>query len=224
MFDKFTETARRTLFFSRYESSRVGKSLIGTEHVLLGLLRENDAVVSELWRQVGLQPNEVRGKFPTVVEHVSSSAELPVSENAKRLLAYACHEAELRQDTEVEPFHLVLAMLRIPTCRAAILLSEYGLDHKVASEILRLVVPEVRNRIQIDERSPIILRESHYALLDRLAQAVGLSETPRANRELLTLVIMDALLATGIEDRPFGTLENFIKQLRAKLAAHSPGA
>src|SRR5947207_15872208 len=101
MFEKFNETTRRAVFFSRYESSRVGQSIIGTEHLLLGLLRESDAITSELWRHVGVVPNDVRARYPTVNEHVSSSAELPLSENAKTVLARALHESTLREDMGV---------------------------------------------------------------------------------------------------------------------------
>lgn len=218
MFDKFTESARRAVFFSRYESSRVGQSLIGTEHLLLGLLRENDAIVSELLQQVSFNADDVRARYPAVVDRVSSSAELPLSENAKKVLAYAVHESALRQDSEVEPFHVALAILRVKDCRAALLLAERGLDYDVASEILRLLVPAVRRRIQIDERTPIVLRESHYEALDLLAQTAGLNGTPRANRERLALAVMDALHAAGVPEWPVSSLEEFQNQLRSKLA------
>lgn len=210
MFDKFSEAARRALFFSRYESSRAGQSIIGTEHLLLGILRERDVITTELWRNVHIDPDAVRARFPIIHEHVSSSAELPISENVKKVLAYACHESDSRNDKEVEPFHLALAILRVPRCRAAILLGEYGLEYDVASEILRVLVPHIRKQTEIDERTPITLRQSHYELLDQLARTAGLSDTPGANRQRLALAIMDALLATGIT-------EDFVKQLRAKL-------
>ena len=50
MFDKYTETARRVIFFARYEASRFGSQHIDTEHLLLGVLREDGQLALRLWK------------------------------------------------------------------------------------------------------------------------------------------------------------------------------
>ena len=176
MFEKFSEPARRAIFFSRYEASRAGKQLIGSEHVLLGILRERDPVTTEFWRMFSVEPEVIRAQFPTIEEQISSSAELPISENVKKVLAYSIEEAKAREDSEVEPYHLVLAILRVPDCQAAALLAESGVEYELVAEVARVLSHELKKRAELEERTPIVLRQSHYELLDVIAASMNLPE------------------------------------------------
>ena len=51
MFEKFTEKAKRVLFLARYEASQMGSRVIGTEHLLLGLLKEGEEITRELFQR-----------------------------------------------------------------------------------------------------------------------------------------------------------------------------
>src|SRR6266478_3891124 len=95
MFARYTEKARRSVFFARYEASQYGNPYIGTEHLLLGLLREdltlrqilNDTTAdSEIRREV--EKRLVRG------EPIPTSIEVPLSHDAKRALVLAAEEAD----------------------------------------------------------------------------------------------------------------------------------
>ena len=97
MFEKYNEKARRALFFARYEASKLGSRVIESEHILLGILREGEETVSELFRRLKVKPGEVRREIEgerVFVERISSTAELPLSEESKKILAFASHEAE----------------------------------------------------------------------------------------------------------------------------------
>ena len=97
MFEKYNEKARRALFFARYEASKLGSRVIESEHILLGILREGEESVNELLRRFQLKPDELRREIEgerVFVERISSTAELPLSEESKKILAYASHEAE----------------------------------------------------------------------------------------------------------------------------------
>lgn len=130
MFEKFDESALRALFFSRYEASRLGQGRIESEHVLLGVLRAGDDATAEIWRAFQVEPEEILARYPGgEVSQVASSAELPLSQNAMKILTQAVEELERSDDGEVRPVHLLLAILRVPECRAAALLRTYGLEY-----------------------------------------------------------------------------------------------
>ena len=99
MFERYTEKARRVIFFARYEASQFGSPYIETEHLLLGLLREDKALTNRFLR----------------------------SNECKRVLAYAAEEAERLSHKHIGTEHLLLGLLREEKCFAAEILHERGL-------------------------------------------------------------------------------------------------
>src|SRR5579871_5273003 len=96
MFEKYTEKARRAIFFARYEASQFGSPTIKTEHLHLGVLRADRILVNRLLRSpdsVEEIRKEIERSTP-VREKVSTSVDLPVSNEGKRVLAYTAEEAE----------------------------------------------------------------------------------------------------------------------------------
>jgi ATP-dependent Clp protease ATP-binding subunit ClpA len=96
MFERFTETARRVIFFARYEAAQFGSTIIETEHFLLGLIREDKNLTSRFLRNhssIESIRREIEGRT-TIREKVSTSIDLPLSNECKRILAYAAEEAE----------------------------------------------------------------------------------------------------------------------------------
>src|ERR1051326_5188706 len=127
MFERYTERARRVIFFARYEASQFGSTTIETEHMLLGLIREDNNLmnrVSNGWAK-GIR-DEITSQM-TVHEKVSPSVDLPLSNECKRILAYAGEEAERMNHRHIGTEHLLLGMLREENCRAAEVLSKNGL-------------------------------------------------------------------------------------------------
>ena len=127
MFERYTEKARRVIFFARYEASQFGSPYIETEHLLLGLLRESRALVNRLLPQ--LREPIVRKQ---IEEHspnraiISTSVDLPLSNEAKRVLAYASEEAEQLKDQHIGSEHLLPSLLREEGFFSAQLLKELG--------------------------------------------------------------------------------------------------
>src|SRR6476661_7159601 len=114
MFERYTEKARRVIFFARYEASQVGSPYIETEHLLLGLLREDKALTHRFLRGHGAG-EAIRKQIDdhTIVrEKVSTSVDLPVSEEAKRVLVHAGEEAERLSHKHIGTEHLLLGLLR----------------------------------------------------------------------------------------------------------------
>ena len=131
MFEKYNEKARRALFFARYEASKLGSRVIESEHILLGILREGEETVGELLRRFQVKPEELRREIEgerVFVERISSTAELPLSEESKKILAYASHEAESMLHSTVGSEHLLIGILRVEGCMAMRLLTQQGFD------------------------------------------------------------------------------------------------
>ncbi|MDX1643174.1 MAG: Clp protease N-terminal domain-containing protein, partial [Thermoanaerobaculia bacterium] len=143
MFEKYNEKARRALFFARYEASKLGSRVIESEHILLGILREGEETVSELFRRLEVKPGEVRREIEgerVFVERISSTAELPLSEESKKILAYASHEAESMLHSSVGSEHLLIGLLRVEDCFATRVLTQHGFDvYTVREEVLSIV-------------------------------------------------------------------------------------
>ena len=78
MFEKYNEKARRALFFARYEASKLGSRVIETEHILLGILREGEDSISELFRRLHVKPDEIRREIEGEIRGRACRLLLPV--------------------------------------------------------------------------------------------------------------------------------------------------
>ncbi len=140
MFERYTEKARRVIFFARYESSQFGSPCIETEHLLLGLLRESKALTNRYLNSLG-SVEVIRKQIEaqtTIREFIPTSVDLPLSEECKRVLAYAAEEAERFSHKHIGTEHLLLGLLREEHCFAAEILHERGLRlAQVREEVAR---------------------------------------------------------------------------------------
>jgi ATP-dependent Clp protease ATP-binding subunit ClpC len=129
MFERYTEKARRVIFFARYEASQFGESYIQTEHLLLGLLREDKALTNRFLRSHA-SVESIRKQIEqhtAIREKIATSVDLPLSDECKRVLAYAAEEAERLGHKHIGTEHLLLGLLREENCFAAAVLKERGL-------------------------------------------------------------------------------------------------
>jgi hypothetical protein len=138
MFERYTEKARRTIFFARYEASLFGSTYIETEHLLLGLLREDKALTHRfLPSPASVESIRKQVEGHTVIrEKVSISVDLPLSNESQRVLAYAAEEAERLQNRHIGTEHLLLGLLREKDAFAAQLLNSQGLSLDRARELV----------------------------------------------------------------------------------------
>src|SRR5258708_29534546 len=128
MFERYTEKARRVIFFARYEASHYGSPQIETEHLLLGLLREEKSV--NLWVPKA-QPEIIRQRIDAATEtrpSTPTNVDLPLSTEARRVLVFAAEEAERLANKNIGTEHLLLGLLAEDKCFAAGLLREGGAD------------------------------------------------------------------------------------------------
>jgi hypothetical protein len=131
MFERFTQQLRRAIFFARYEAGNLGSPCIDTEHLLLGLLREDASFRDSLPAVVaaGELRKRIEERVPQGVP-VGTAVDMPLSPDAKRALDYSGEECQALKDAHIDCRHLVLGLLRIETSTAAVLLKEYGIEYQ----------------------------------------------------------------------------------------------
>lgn len=136
MFERYTEKARRVIFFARYEASQYGSRYIETEHILLGLVREDKTLMRwALGRLVSAE--EVRKEIESTItkrERISTSVEVPLSADSKQILLRASEQAAAMDHRYIEPKHLLLAATMAEGSRAARILAELGLKASTLRE------------------------------------------------------------------------------------------
>jgi ATP-dependent Clp protease ATP-binding subunit ClpC len=141
MFERYTEKARRVIFFARYEASQFGAPAIEPEHLLLGLMREDKTLTARFLAraQTSLEAirKEIEGRAP-LREKISTSVELPLAPETKRVLALAHEESDRLQHRHIGTEHLLLGLLREERSMAAEILYERGLRvNAVREEVSR---------------------------------------------------------------------------------------
>jgi ATP-dependent Clp protease ATP-binding subunit ClpC len=148
MFERYTEKARRVIFFARYEASQFGAPAIEPEHLLLGLMREDKTLTGRFFprAQVSIESirKEIEGRT-LLREKISTSVELPLAPETKRVLAYAHEESDRLQHRHIGTEHLLLGLLREDRSMAAEILYERGLRlNAVRDEIARQTGADAR--------------------------------------------------------------------------------
>ena len=138
MFERYTEKARRVIFFARYEASQFGSRAIETEHLLLGLLRESPNLLSQ-----SLDTIRTRiGEEAPIGERTPINTDLPFSDAAKRALNFASHDATQLGHRHIGTEHLLLGLLREKEGLAARLLAETGVRLETFREVIPLSAAE----------------------------------------------------------------------------------
>jgi len=113
MFERYTERARRTLFFARYEASQLGGLTIEPEHLLLGLLRDGKGLTSKIFARAHVSLSDVQREIEkrATGEKKSTQIEIPFSAPTKRVLKQAATEADDLGHHSIGTEHLLLALL-----------------------------------------------------------------------------------------------------------------
>ncbi len=145
MFEKYTDKARRVLFFARYEASQFGASTITSAHLLLGLVREAEKTTIQILEQMSINVQELKDRIISKnlpKKQVSTTVEIPLSEETKRVLHYAMKESMSLNHKYVGVEHILLGILRDEHAFASQLLIEMGADLYRAKEILLDILKE----------------------------------------------------------------------------------
>src|SRR6266436_8977420 len=143
MFERYTEKARRVIFFARYYASQYGSPYIETEHLLLGLIQEDHKALKVLLPNLP-DMERVRTKIESQItqgERFSTSVEVPLAKHSKRVLIIAAEEADKLSHRHVGTEHFLLGLLRVEEGLAAKILSEQHVDLVQLREKIRKLPP-----------------------------------------------------------------------------------
>ncbi|MFC1631876.1 ATP-dependent Clp protease ATP-binding subunit [Candidatus Omnitrophota bacterium] len=143
MFNRFTERARKVIILAKEEAKRFNHDYIGTEHILLGLIREGEGVASAVLQNTGLNLDKIRLEIEKLVQPGPAtvvSGDIPFTPRAKRVIELSMEEARGLGHNYIGTEHLLLGLLREGEGVAAQVLVSLGLDlNKVRNEVLELL-------------------------------------------------------------------------------------
>ena len=175
MFERYTEKARRVIFFARYEASQFGAPAIEPEHLLLGLMREDKTLTGRFFPRAQITIEAIRREIESrtlLRERIPTSVELPLAPETKRVLHYSHEESDRLQHRHIGTEHLLLGLLREERSMAAQILFERGLRlAAVRDEIARQTGADARQRKDIPhllEFSRDLTEDAHNDRLDPL--------------------------------------------------------
>jgi uncharacterized protein YbbC (DUF1343 family) len=139
MFERYTEKARRVIFFARYEASQFGASAIEPEHLLLGVAREDPGLLKGFTEGERVTAETLRAEIQARVkalEKIHTAVELPLAAETKRVLAYTHEESQALGHKHIGTEHILLGLLREPSTLAARILSVHGIELEKVRESL----------------------------------------------------------------------------------------
>ena len=167
MFERFTERARQVVVFAQEEARLLGHPHIGTEHLLLGLFREDEGVAAVALRSCDLALGPARAAVVRIAGTGAgtSTGQIPFTPRAKRTLELALREAVALGHNYIGTEHILLALTTSPDSFAARVLLESGVDEAALRDaVLRHVDRQVT-------RSPAGARRQQHAWEYRVEHA-----------------------------------------------------
>ncbi len=177
MFERYTEKARRVIFFARYEASQFGAPAIEPEHLLLGLMREDKTLTGRFFPRAQITIESIRREIESrtlLRERIPTSVELPLAPETKRVLAFSHEESDHLQHRHIGTEHLLLGLLREERSMAAQILFERGLRlNAVRDEIARQSGADARHRKDIPHLLEFSRDLTDDAANDRLDPLIG---------------------------------------------------
>src|SRR3954462_15727652 len=144
----FTERVRKVLAMAREEAARLHHEYVGTEHILLGLIREGEGVAATVLQNLSVELDEIQQKIEETVKKgkaaQTTGPDLPYTSRAKKVLELAMSEARELSHSYVGTEHLLLGLLREEKGIAAQVLTDAGVNLEAArAETLRILGTEM---------------------------------------------------------------------------------
>ena len=135
MFERFTERARQVVVLAQDEARALKHNYIGTEHILLGLLREEEGLAARVLESLDITVEEVRAQVARIVGQGDevTTGQIPFTPRAKKVLELALREARTLGRGEIGPEHVVLGILRDGEGVAAQILAARGVTYQGVS-------------------------------------------------------------------------------------------
>ena len=182
------------------EARALRHNYIGTEHILLGLLREEEGLAARVLESLDITVERVRAQVVRIVgsgEEVTSG-QIPFTPRAKKVLELALREALRLGHNYIDPEHILLALTRVNESVAARILLDFGADSgKIRGEVVRNASPPVPGRVAAEapthpEVPDVRIRVGHSPQVRRLLMAAGARALDDGRTEI---EIRDVLIA-----------------------------
>ena len=155
MWQRFSERARKVVFYSQEEAQKFGDGYVSTEHLLLGLVRESDSVAAQVLDRLGVSLNRVRAEVEKQLPRGDArpNQDMTLTPRAKRVIDLSYDEARQLGNNYIGTEHLLLGLIREGDGLAGKVLTNLG----VGLETTRTVVMA----IQVNDQGPIKVSSSH---------------------------------------------------------------
>ncbi|MFH1382630.1 MAG: ATP-dependent Clp protease ATP-binding subunit [Chloroflexota bacterium] len=162
-FEKFSERARRVLTLAQEEAQNLNHNYIGTEHILLGLIREEEGVAAKVMVNLGINLGKVRSAVEFIIGRgeKATKGEIGLTPRAKRVIELAIDEARRLGHTHIGTEHLLLGLLHEGEGVAAGVLDSFGVTlDQTRTEVLRVLSqggPSPRAKpVHTGSRTPVL--------------------------------------------------------------------
>ncbi|HIE09319.1 MAG TPA: ATP-dependent Clp protease ATP-binding subunit ClpC, partial [Armatimonadetes bacterium] len=205
MWQRFTDRARRVIQYAQEEAMRCGVNYVGTEHLLLGLVREGESVAARILERLGVSLGRVRAE---VEKHVQRSPhpqrvsphDMALTPRAQKVLQLAMDEARQMNHNYVGTEHILLGLIREREGLAAQILAKLGVDERdlerVRQQIRRYLgeeegVTHAGPHLQLQQhrrRSPTPMLDQFSRDLTRLAEEGKLDPVIGRDKEIERLI------------------------------------
>lgn len=143
MFNRFTERARKVIVFAKEEARRFNHDYIGTEHLLLGLIREGEGVASAVLQKLGVDLESIRIEVEKLVQpgpQTQVVGDIPFTPRSKKALELSAEEARALGHNYIGTEHLLLGLVKEGEGMAYRVLLNLGLDlGKLRNEVMELL-------------------------------------------------------------------------------------
>jgi len=174
MWQRFTERARRVIFYAQEEAGRLGENYVSTEHLLLGLVREPDSVAARILERMGVSLSRVRNEIERQVSRGEGrlGQETQLTPRAKRVIDLAYDEARQLNNNYIGTEHLLLGLIREGEGLAGRVLAKLGVDlERARREVMAL---------QSSDNAPAPRQRSRTPTLDEFGR--DLTELARQDK------------------------------------------
>jgi ATP-dependent Clp protease ATP-binding subunit ClpC len=143
VFERFTERAKQVVVLAQDEARALKHNYIGTEHILLGLLREEEGLAARVLESLDITVEEVRAQVARIIgpgDEPIVSGQIPFTPRAKKVLELSLREALSLKHTYIGTEHILLGLVRENEGVAARILLDFGADaEKIRNEIMRVL-------------------------------------------------------------------------------------
>ncbi len=176
-FDKFTGRARKVIALAQEEATRLNHNYIGTEHLLLGLIREGEGIAAKALASMNVDLERARGEVESIIGRGDRTVvdEIGLTPRAKKTIELAVQEARRLKHRYIGTEHLLLGLIREGEGIAAAVLEKFGLDLEQArTEVLDILSNADHTSKGVETKSNVVtcrLGDNDLDALDALVEA-----------------------------------------------------